>query len=204
VTRPDIVILAGGQASRLGGGDKCLLPLAGDTVLGHILRRLAGQGARCAINANGDPARFAGFGRPVLADSIEGRPGPLAGVLTAMEWAETPDVVTVPADAPFIPFDLIVRLLAARDAAGADIAVAASGGRLHPVIALWPVRLAPDLHRAIGQGVRKVENWIAGFQAVRVTFSAEPVDPFFNINQPEDLIEAESLYRQDAETPHAG
>src|SRR6202035_4679163 len=134
-----------------------------------------GEGALCSINANGDPARFAGFRRPVLADSIEGRPGPLAGVLAAMEWAETPYVVTVPADAPFIPFDLIVRLLAARDAAGADIAVAASGGRLHPVIALWPVRLAPDLHRVIGQGGRKVENWIAGFQAVRVTFSTEPV-----------------------------
>jgi molybdopterin-guanine dinucleotide biosynthesis protein A len=198
------VILAGGRASRLGGGDKCLLPLAGDTMLGHILRRLAGQGGRLALNANGDPARFAGFGLPVLADSIEGRPGPLAGVLAAMEWAATPCVVTVPGDAPFVPPDLVARLRAAREAAGADISVAVSGGRLHPVTALWPVRLAPDLRRAIGQGTRKVENWIAGFQIVRVTFPVDPVDPFFNINRPEDLIEAEKLCRQDPAIPFTG
>jgi molybdopterin-guanine dinucleotide biosynthesis protein A len=201
MTGPDIVILAGGRATRLGGGDKCLLPLAGGPLLGHILRRLAGQGGRIALNANGDPARFAGFGLPVLADAVEGRPGPLAGVLTAMEWAETPDILTLPADAPFVPLDLVARLRTARAAAGADIAVALSGGRLHPVSALWPARLAPDLRRALGQGVRKVESWIAGFHMVRVTFPTEPIDPFFNINRPEDLIEAQRLCRLDPEMP---
>jgi molybdenum cofactor guanylyltransferase len=196
MTGPDVVILAGGRASRLGGGDKGLLPLDdGKTVLGSILHRLGTR--RIAINANGDPARFARFGLPVLPDPIEGQPGPLAGVLAAMKWAETDYVVTVPSDAPFLPRDLIEQLAAARDAAGTDIAVAASGGRVHPVAALWPARLGPALSRAIvDEGLRKVERWIARYSAVEVVFPSDPVDPFFNINRPEDLAEAADLCRR--------
>jgi molybdopterin-guanine dinucleotide biosynthesis protein A len=196
MTGPDVVILAGGRASRLGGGDKGLLPLDdGKTVLGSILHRLGTR--RIAINANGDPARFARFGLPVLPDPIEGQPGPLTGVLAAMKWAETDYVVTVPSDAPFLPRDLIEQLAAARDAAGTDIAVAASGGRVHPVAALWPARLGPALSRAIvEEGLRKVERWIARYSAVEVVFPSDPVDPFFNINRPEDLAEAADLCRR--------
>jgi molybdopterin-guanine dinucleotide biosynthesis protein A len=196
MTGPDVVILAGGRASRLGGGDKGLLPLDdGKTVLGSILHRLGTR--RIAINANGDPARFARFGLPVLPDPIEGQPGPLAGVLAAMRWAETEFVVTVPSDAPFVPRDLVEQLVAAREAAGADIAVAASGGRVHPVASLWPARLGPALSRAIvEEGLRKVERWIARYSAVQVVFPRDPVDPFFNVNRPEDLAEAVDLCRR--------
>jgi len=194
MTGPAIVILAGGLATRLGGGDKVLLPLAGTTMLARILARL-GPG-RVAINANGDPGRFAPFGLPVLPDPIEGWPGPLAGVLAAMEWAGQGDVVTVPGDAPFIPRDLVARLLAARAEAGAEIAVAASGGRTHPVAALWPAQLHDDLRRAvIDENLRKVAGWIARHRSVPVEFPVDPVDPFFNINHPEDLAEAERLCR---------
>jgi molybdopterin-guanine dinucleotide biosynthesis protein A len=196
MTGPAVVILAGGLASRLGGGDKCLLPLAGDTVLGRILARLRPQAGRIAINANGDPGRFAAFGLPVLPDEIAGRPGPLAGVLTAMVWAGAGEVVTVPGDAPFPPRDLVTRLAAARVAAGAEIAVAASVGRTHPVAALWPAALADALRRAIAdEGVRKVAGWTARHRVVEVDFPTDPVDPFFNINRPDDLAEAERLCR---------
>lgn len=196
MTGPTIAILAGGRASRLGGGDKSLRALAGGTVLGHILARLKAEAPRIVLNANGDPARFAGFDLPVLPDTIDDRPGPLAGVLAAMEWAGVGDLVTVPGDAPFIPRDLVARLVAARDAAGADIAVAVSAGRLHPIVALWPVRLGAALRQAIvEEGVRKVEHWINRYPSVRVEFSDHPVDPFFNINSPEDLAEAERLCR---------
>ena len=189
-----IVILAGGKASRLGGGDKGLRTIGGETLLARILARLGP--ARAAINANGDPARFAEFGLPVLPDPIPEQPGPLAGVLAAMEWAGEGYVATVPGDAPFLPRDLLARLAAERDAAGAEIAVAESGGQIHPVVALWPVARAAELRRAIvEEGLRKVERWIDRHRAVRVEFPVEPVDPFFNVNRPEDLDEAERLCR---------
>lgn len=202
---PPLVILAGGKASRLGGGDKCLLMLAGRPILHHILARI-GPGAarvafdvnshpsRIALNANGDPSRFAEFGLPVLPDSIPDRPGPLAGVLAAMTWTETGDVATVPGDAPFLPPDLLARLAQARAAAGAEIALARSGGRSHPVAALWPSRLGPALRRAIVEdGLRRMADWVARYRAVEVEFPVEPLDPFFNINRPEDLAAAERL-----------
>jgi len=194
MTGPAIVILAGGLATRLGGGDKALLPLGGTTMLARILARL-GSG-RVAINANGDPARFAPFGLPVLPDPIAGWPGPLAGVLAAMAWVGQGDVMTVPGDAPFLPRDLAAVLTAARAQAGAEIAVASSGGRVHPVAALWPARLRDALRRAmIDEDLRKVANWIARYRSVQVDFPVDPVDPFFNINHPEDLSEAERLCR---------
>jgi molybdopterin-guanine dinucleotide biosynthesis protein A len=144
------VLLAGGQARRMGGGDKCLRPLGGRTILDHVLERARPQVRALVLNANGDPARFAAFDLPVAADVIEGFAGPLAGVLTGMAWAgrhrpECPWIATIATDTPFFPTDLVARLLAAIEADGADLACAASVGRAHPVFGLWPVRLAGDL-----------------------------------------------------------
>ena len=196
---PVIIILAGGRATRMGGGDKPLIPFDGTTLLGHMLDRLAGQGAAIAINANGDPARYAEFGLAVVADSVPGWPGPLAGVLAGMEWADAEypdadDIVSVPGDTPFVPCDLVARLVEGRG--GAQIAVAQSASRRHPVAALWPVRLQGALRRAITRdGARRVEQWQALHRVASVEFSADPVDPFFNVNYPEDLETAERLAR---------
>lgn len=193
------VILAGGLARRMGGGDKGLKTIGGRSILERILERLRPQVGGMIINANGDPARLSALGLPVVADAIEGFPGPLAGVLTGIAWARShrpdiSDIVTVPADGPFLPRDLVAHLIAARDAAGADLACAASAGRAHPVVGLWPVRLYDDLHRAVvEEGLRKVDIWTARHKLARAEFAAHPVDPFFNANAPEDLAEAERL-----------
>lgn len=193
------VILAGGLARRMGGGDKGLKTIGGRSILERILERLRPQVGGMIINANGDPARLSALGLPVVADAIEGFPGPLAGVLTGIAWARShrpdiSDIVTVPADGPFLPRDLVAHLIAARDAAGADLACAASAGRAHPVVGLWPVRLYDDLHRAVvEEGLRKVDIWTARHKLARAEFAVHPVDPFFNANAPEDLAEAERL-----------
>jgi molybdenum cofactor guanylyltransferase len=200
------VLLAGGQARRMGGGDKCLRELGGRPILERVIARARPQArARALIlNANGDPARFAAFGLPVAADAIEGFAGPLAGVLTGMEWAranrpELPWIATIATDTPFFPPDLVARMLDAIGHEGADLACAASGGRTHPVFGLWPVRLAPDLRRAmLEEDVRKVDAWTARYRLVQVSFPIEPFDPFFNTNRPEDLAEAERLLQTDA------
>ncbi|HEY3911078.1 MAG TPA: molybdenum cofactor guanylyltransferase MobA [Stellaceae bacterium] len=193
------LLLAGGQSRRMGGGDKALRRLGGATLLDRVVARLRPQVDALVLNANGDPARFAGFGLPLVADSVPGFAGPLAGVLAGLDWAaahqpDCSDVVSVATDAPFLPEDLAARLAAARDAAGADLACAASGGRSHPVFGLWPVRLREDLRRAVvDEGVRKVDQWTARHQLVTVSFASEPIDPFFNANRPEDLETAASL-----------
>jgi len=193
------VLLAGGLSRRMGGRDKMLLSIGGETILARVVARLSAQTARLLLNANGDPARFAAYGLPVVPDSVPGHAGPLAGVLTGMEWAaanapECSWVVTAPTDAPFLPGDLVVRMMAAVEEQGADMACAASGGRVHPVCGLWPVRLATDLRRAMTEeGVRKVDVWTARYRLATVDWPAEPVDPFFNANRPEDLAEAERL-----------
>jgi molybdopterin-guanine dinucleotide biosynthesis protein A len=199
-TDPVILVLAGGRATRMGGGDKALQPFADTTLLDHVLGRLALQRAsKIVLNANGDPQRLARFGLPVLADTVPDHPGPLAGVLAGMEWAldhapETTDLVTVPTDSPFVPLDLVARLVEARDAAGADMACAASGGQVHPVCGLWPVRLAPLLRRAlVEEHLHRIDRWTARFHLVQVDYPATPVDPFLNINTPEELAEAERL-----------
>jgi len=195
------VLLAGGQARRMGGGDKCLRPIAGRPILAHILDRLRPQVDAIAINANGDPARFAEFGLEVVGDSVAGFPGPLAGVLAGLDWAATRhaaalDMVSVPCDGPFLPHDFVARLVAGRDAAGAEMACAASAGQAHPVAALWPVRLRDDLRRALTiEGIRKVDAWTGRHRLAQVPFSDEPVDPFFNANEPRDLMEAERLLK---------
>lgn len=193
------VILAGGLARRMGGGDKSLQSLAGRPILQHILDRLAPQVHGVILNANGDPARFAEFGLPVVGDAVEGFVGPLAGVLAGLAWArqnrpDVADVVTVPGDGPFLPRDLVARLARARDADGADLACAVSRGQPYPVIGLWPVRLFDDLRQAVvDEDIRKVDRWTARHRLVQVDFPVQTVDPFFNANTPEELAEAERL-----------
>jgi molybdenum cofactor guanylyltransferase len=199
--RPPVLglLLAGGQSRRMGGGDKCLRPLGGRPILSHIVDRVGPQVRRLLLNANGDPARFRDFGLPVAADSVAGYAGPLAGVLTGLDWAaaEAPDcrfVASVPTDAPFLPADLVRRLMAGLEAEGADMACAASGGRHHPVAGLWPVDLREDLRRAMTvEDIRKVDVWTGRYKLAVVEFPTDPVDPFFNTNRPEDLEAAERL-----------
>ncbi|WP_424810759.1 molybdenum cofactor guanylyltransferase MobA [Roseococcus sp. YIM B11640] len=183
------VILAGGLSRRMGGGDKPLSMLGGRPMLAHVIERLAPQCAGLAINANGDPARFEGFGLPVWPDSVGGRPGPLAGILAAMESSPLPWIVTVTGDAPFLPPDLVARLHAAR----ARLAFASSAGRGHPPIGLWPRALAPALREAVLGGERRVGEWALAQGAASVEWDAGPRDPFFNANTPEELAEAARL-----------
>ncbi|MBS7790706.1 molybdenum cofactor guanylyltransferase MobA [Roseococcus sp. SDR] len=187
------VILAGGLARRMGGGDKPLRPLAGKPMLDHVIARLAPQCAALALNANGDPTRFAAHGLPVLPDTLPDHPGPLAGILAAMEASPLPWIVTVPGDSPFLPNDLVARLHAAREAAGTPMACAASGGYTHPPIALWPRDLAPALRQAVAEGERKIDRWTARHGVATAEWPTTPFDPFFNANTPEELAEAEKL-----------
>jgi molybdopterin-guanine dinucleotide biosynthesis protein A len=188
------MILAGGLSRRMGGGDKCLLPLGDRPVLAHVIERLRPQVSDLALNANGDAARFARFGLAVVADDATDFAGPLAGILAAMDWAKrlhpsAAAVMTAPADTPFLPRDLLSRLRAA----GAP-AVARSGGRIHPVVGLWPVALRDDLQAALrSEGLRKVEAWTGRIGPALVDFETGAIDPFFNINTPEDLMSAEAL-----------
>ena len=195
-------ILAGGLARRMGGGDKGLVRVGGEPILGQVIERLAPQVDAVMLNANGDPTRFADFGLPVLADSIQGYPGPLAGVLAGLEWTaanrrQARFVVTAAGDTPFLPRNLVALLVGAAEGERADMAVVASGGRSHPVFALWPVALAEPLRRAIvGEEIRKVDTFTARYRVATAMFDDQPIDPFFNINTPEDLAEAERLWER--------
>ncbi len=192
------VLLAGGQSRRMGGGDKCLRPLGGQPILARIIETVAPQVSRLVINANGDPERFASFGVPVAADTVDGYAGPLAGVLTGMEWvaANAPECVwiaTFATDAPFLPDDLVERLCEAVSNGAADMACAQSNSRRHPVFGLWPVALSAELRSAlVVRGVRKVDDWTDGYNRREVEFAVDAIDPFFNVNRPEDLTAAES------------
>ena len=193
------LVLDGGLARRLGGADKGLVLLAARPMLAHAIGRLRPQCAALAISANGDPARFAGFGLPVLADDPQNFAGPLAGVLAGLEHCAraggaVAHVATVPVDAPFAPQNFVARLHEARRASGAAVAVAVSGGRRHHVAALWPIALASELRRALTEeGLRKVEDFAARFPLALAEWPCEPVDPFFNVNSPEDLARAEAI-----------
>jgi molybdenum cofactor guanylyltransferase len=193
------IVLAGGLSRHMGGGDKCLQPLAGRPVLAHIIERAQGQVTALALNANGDAARFAAFGLPVVADSVPDFAGPLAGVLAGLDWAAASDprcthVASFAGDAPFLPLDLVARFAAAIADGRHELACAASGGRPHPVFGLWPVALRDALrHAMVEEGTRKVDVWTARYDLVAVDFAIAPVDPFFNANRPEDLAEAERL-----------
>ena len=195
------LLLAGGQSRRMGGGDKALRPLGGRPLLDHVIERLRPQVAAMLLNANGDPSRFAGFGLPVVPDSVPDFAGPLAGVLAGLDWATAnrPDcewVVSVPTDAPFLPRDLVARLVAGMQAAGAELACAASGGQPHPVVGLWPLRLREALrHAVVAEEIRKVDTWTGRYRLSRVPFVEETagVDPFFNANRPDDFERAAAL-----------
>jgi len=193
------LVLAGGQSRRMGGGDKALRVLGGISLLERVIERLRPQVGEVVLNANGDPARFAEFGLPVVPDSVPDFAGPLAGVLAGLDWtathrADCPFIVSVATDAPFLPPDLVARLLAQLGAADADLSCATSAGRAHPVFGLWPVRLREDLRRAVlDEGVRKVDQWTSRHKLVTVPFPDLPVDPFFNANRPEDLAVAATL-----------
>ncbi len=199
MTRPVVALLAGGLARRMGGGDKCFVNVGGRPILDHLVERLRPQAACLIINANGDPHRFAQYGLPVAPNGLADHPGPLAGVLAAMRWSqihrpEILDVVTIPADGPFVPRDLVDRLVSARVAAGAELACAASDGRSHPPIGLWPTHLADALeHAMVVEQMRKVDLFTARYRLAVAEFSSDPIDPFFNANHPDDLAEAERM-----------
>lgn len=193
------VILAGGRSSRMGGGDKALLELAGSPMLAIVIDRLGLPANDLAINANGDPARLARFGLPVLADAQQTFDGPLAGILASIRWAAGNGferVLTVAGDTPFFPLELATRL--GQAAPASTIAVAASRGRMHPTFALWPTCLTDDLVDQLGRDVRRVASFIARHPSVEIDFpdmllDGEAIDPFFNVNTPQDLAEAQRI-----------
>jgi molybdopterin-guanine dinucleotide biosynthesis protein A len=193
------VLLAGGLARRMGGGDKPMRRIGGRTILERVIARLKPQCDGLILNANGDPARFADSGLAVVPDSVPDFAGPLAGILTGLDWAaahrpEIADVVSVPGDCPFLPDDLVARLYAARAAAGVPLACARSGEWRHPVVGLWPVRLREDLrHALVVEDLRKIEIWTARHGIAVVDWPVAPVDPFFNVNTPEDAAAAERM-----------
>jgi molybdenum cofactor guanylyltransferase len=193
------VILAGGRATRMGGGDKGLREVGGRRLIDHVIARLAPQCAGMAINANGDPARLAEFGLPVLPDSLPDHPGPLAGVLAGLDWAAAEGaaaIVTAAADTPFFPVDLVARLQEAAGPSGLCLAASTDeDGRMqrHPTFGLWPVALRDDLRVALTGGLRKIVLWTDSHGAGLARFDSTPFDPFFNVNTPEDITTAERL-----------
>lgn len=198
------VILAGGRATRMGGGDKGLRPLGGQPLIGHVIARLAPQCAQLAINANGDPDRWRDFGLPVLTDSFPDQPGPLAGVLAGMDWAVAQGaraIVTAAADTPFFPHDLVARLVAHAGPSGLCLAASLDQtGRVqrHPTFGLWPVALREDLRAALTGGLRKIVLWTDQHDGGLAEFDSLPHDPFFNVNTPEDMARAETLRAETA------
>jgi molybdenum cofactor guanylyltransferase len=193
------VILAGGLARRMGGIDKPLLEVGGRSLLAHVAERLGAQCEGLIINANGDPSRFAGMGLPVVADSVSGYLGPLAGILAALEWVSctrpTVDwVVSCPGDTPFLPMDLVPQLHSARQRSQNLIACASSGAHVHHAIGLWPVHLRHDLRDAIVvKGLRSVREWANAHGVAQAFWADEPVDPFFNINTSAELAKARTI-----------
>ncbi|MDX8352800.1 molybdenum cofactor guanylyltransferase MobA [Cognatiyoonia sp. IB215182] len=194
MTQPLGVILAGGQATRMGGGDKGLLDLGDSTILQRVIDRLEPQVAALALNANGDPQRFAHLGLPVIADSIPGFAGPLSGVLAGLDWAAdqgASHIVTGAADTPFFPCDLVPRLMLAAEKNGTQIALAATPGGRHPTFGLWPTALRDDLRAALTDGLRKVILWTDKHGCAMAEFPDDAA--FFNVNTPDDLATAEAM-----------
>jgi len=195
------VLLAGGRSRRMGGGDKPLLTIDGKPLLLHVIERLGPQCEALMLNANGEPDRFFAYALPIVADSVEGFAGPLAGILAGLDWAAhhhkgVPWVLSVAADTPFLPQDLVARLHEARLAAGATFACAASGGRVHPVIGLWPVDIREELRQALTvEGLRRIDLFTARRRLAVAEWPVEPYDPFFNANEPRDLAHGENIVR---------
>lgn len=193
------VLLAGGLARRMGGGDKPLRTIAGATLLDRAITALRPQCDGLILNVNGDPFRFENFGLPLVQDDPQEFYGPLAGVLAGLDWiaAHRPDIdfaVSAPTDTPFLPGDLVARLAEARAREGADIACASSGGVAHPVVALWPISIRQDLRRAlVEEDLRKIDRFTARYRLAVVDWASAPIDPFFNANEPGDLAAAETI-----------
>jgi molybdopterin-guanine dinucleotide biosynthesis protein A len=198
-TKIPAVLLAGGLARRMGGGDKPTRTIGGRTILARVIARLEPQCDGLILNANGDPARFSGFGLPVIADTVKEFPGPLAGILAALDWAaanrpEVEFLLSAAADCPFLPRDLVSRLYQALNEQNAQLAVAASDGQSHPVIGLWSVALREELrHALVVEDVRKIDRWTARYRLATVTWPTTPLDPFFNANTMDDIAEADRL-----------
>ncbi|MEE9453687.1 MAG: molybdenum cofactor guanylyltransferase MobA [Paracoccaceae bacterium] len=197
------VILAGGKSRRMGGGDKGLLTLGGRSILTHVIARLLPQVDKMVLNVNGNPDRFAGFDLPVVADSIDGFAGPLAGVLAGMDWGAAAGyeyIATVAADTPFFPENLVLALRMAQEGEGKPLAMAMTpdperGFARHPTFGLWPVNLREDLRAALHQGVRKVVEWSEPQGCAMMVFTQGNPDPFFNVNTPADLARAEEMLK---------
>jgi molybdopterin-guanine dinucleotide biosynthesis protein A len=193
------LILAGGLARRMGGGDKALIDIGGTSILDRVLTRLRPQCAGFVLNANGDPRRFSRFGLPVIPDDVPDFAGPLAGILAALDWAaaNVPAIAWVasaPGDCPFLPKDLVGRLHAVRIADNKMLACAKSGDWRHPVVGLWPVSLRADLrHALVKEGLHKIEVWTSRHGVAIAEWPDRPVDPFFNVNTPEDRDHAAAI-----------
>ncbi|KJZ18044.1 molybdenum cofactor guanylyltransferase MobA [Loktanella sp. S4079] len=188
------VILAGGQATRMGGGDKGLLPIGGGTILSHVIERLEPQVAGLALNANGDPTRFSALNLPIVADSIPDFAGPLSGVLAGLDWAAeqgASHIVTAAADTPFLPCDLVPYLMLAAEGTNIGLALASSPNGRHPTFGIWPVALRDDLRTALQAGLRKVVLWTDSHNAATADFPND--QSFFNVNTPEDLAKAQAM-----------
>jgi molybdopterin-guanine dinucleotide biosynthesis protein A len=199
------LVLAGGLARRMGGGDKAMLRIGGTTILARVIDRLRPDCTALALNANGDPARFAAYNLPVIADTVPDFAGPLAGILAGLDWAaaHTPNIrwiASVPGDCPFLPKDLVPRLHAVRAQSDQPLACARSGEWRHPVIGLWPVHLRDDLrHALLVDDLRKIEVWTAKHGVAIADWPDHPVDPFFNVNTPEDAANADHIAMQYAD-----
>jgi molybdopterin-guanine dinucleotide biosynthesis protein A len=199
MTQPLGLVLAGGLARRMGGGDKARIRIGGTTILERVLVRFKPQCTAVILNANGDPARFADSGLTVVPDSVPNFAGPLAGILAGLDWAaahrpEIVDVASVPGDCPFLPSDLVERLSAARAAAGTPLACARSGDWRHPVVGLWPVALRENLrHALVVEDLHKIEIWTGRHGIAVADWPDAPIDPFFNVNTPEDAAAAERM-----------
>jgi len=197
------VLLAGGKSSRMGGGDKCLLPLANAPMLTHVVERLRPQVSELILNANGDLARFAAFNLPLVEDRLGDHAGPLAGIHAGLKWAianrpESRFVITAATDTPLFPTDLVARFLASLGGCEPRLLVARSEEGVHPIFGLWPVSLAPELEKSLTNGMRKVQAWVREHQAQEIFFptmeiGGRRIDPFFNVNRPDDLAEAEAV-----------
>jgi molybdopterin-guanine dinucleotide biosynthesis protein A len=200
------LVLAGGLARRMGGGDKARIEIGGVSILDRVLANLSAQCTGIIINANGNPARFADTGVPVVPDNVPGHPGPLAGILAGLDWLAAQDnaiewLVSVPGDCPFLPDDLVERLHMARRkmGSGVPLACARSGEWRHPVVGLWPLALRADLRKAlIEDGLRKIEVWTARYGVAIADWPDQPIDPFFNVNTPEDAARANRIALQHA------
>ncbi len=200
------LVLAGGLARRMGGGDKARIEIGGISILDRVLATLSAQCTDIIINANGDPKRFADTGCPVVPDNVEGHPGPLAGILAGLDWLAEQDngvewILSVPGDCPFLPDDLVEKLHAARRqmGSGVPLACARSGAWRHPVVGLWPLALRADLRKAlVEEGLRKIEVWTARYGVAIADWPDQPVDPFLNVNTPEDVERATRIALQHA------